>query len=163
MKRAGVAIAAMLALAAGRAEIVDRIVALVGRDVITWSDLEREARLEAYFNGRPAPAAANAKTAEYRDVLERLIDQRLAGRELDQGKFPAPDDAQARKRLAQLQAGLKGARPADYGLREQDLLEYTRRVERIDGFLKSRLQDRDVDAWLKELRGRARVRLIEDQ
>lgn len=176
MRRATITTAAILALAAlppaGRAEIVDRVMAVVGRDVITWSDLDREARLEAYFNGRPAPAAtqgvsSNQKPGEYREVLERLIEQRLAWREMDQSKVPLPDDGQVQKRLEQLQAGLKGApggvRPADYGLREQDLLDYARRAERIDRFLKTRLQDREIDSWLKELRARARVRVIEDQ
>ena len=168
------------AAASGRGEIIDRVVAVVGRQVITGSQVEREARLEAYFNGQPPPgaerpAAATRSTASetaagdssavsparpYADILQRLIDQRLIWYEMEQTKFPTPDDAEARKRLAQLEPSA-ARKPADYGLRESDLVEYARRVERLDRFLKLRLQERDVDDWLKGLRSRVRVRVME--
>ncbi len=153
----------LILLAAARGEIIDRVVAVVAREAVAWSDLDREARLEAYFNGKPAgtatpkPNDAGEPAPEYQAVLDRLIDQRLLQHEMDQVRFPVPDDAQAKKRLAELRPA--ATKPADYGLREPDLLEYARRIERADGFLKIRLQDRELDAWMKELRSRLGVKI----
>jgi hypothetical protein len=150
-----------------RADIIDRVVAVVGNQAVTWSEVEREARLEAYCNGQPPPAAPSGRSPEYRALLERVIEQRLIQREMDQTKFPPADDAQAKKRLQQLRPA--GADAAKYGLREQDLLEYARRIENVDRFLALRFQgtrqaaDSELDAWLKDLRSRVGVRILEEE
>ncbi len=151
---------------AGRAEIIDGVAAVLGKQVVTESEVDKEARLEAYFNGHP-PASATA--ASRRETLERLIDQRLIQRTMDQIKFPSADDAQARKRLEAM--GPVAAKPSDYGLRDQDLLNYARRIEDIDRFLKLRFNlsgpdrkdDPEIDHWLKEVRARLGVRVTEPE
>jgi hypothetical protein len=142
-----------------RGEIIDRVVAAVGRRVITRSDVQREAQLEAYFDGRP-PAPAG----EHRETLERLLRQHLIQHEMDQLAFPLPDPTQVKKRLAAMRPA--GRNPADYGLNEQDLLEYAGRVDRTDRFLNLRFggqEDREIEERLKELRSRLRVRIIETE
>lgn len=62
-----------LCLCLGRAEILDRIVAIVGDQEITASDVDRQLRLEALFSGRQV----RDDEASRRQATERLIDQTL--------------------------------------------------------------------------------------
>ncbi len=169
-----------------RGEIIDRVAAIVGRQMITWSEVQREARLEAYFNGSPAPGRLADESPEYREVLERLIEQRLIRQEMDQARFPEADDSEAKEWLGHL-GGVR-AKPADYGLREADLLEYGRRLARTDKFLELRFnrsvtslvggqaapapalapapaneEQHEIDHWLKDLRARLGVRILQPE
>ena len=140
-------------LALGRAEIIDRVVAVVGSEPITWSDVVKEARLEAYFNGQPPPDPK----ADQRQALQRLIQQRLIRHEIKLAKLPPPEEAEVKTTLEGL--GPVSAKPAAYSLNEQDPADYARRVAEINSFLKQRFRndDREIDGWLKELRTRIRV------
>ncbi len=194
-----------------RAEIIDRIAAVVGRQVVTESDVQREARLEAYFDGQPPPGALTPQTPQYRQVLERLIRQQLIQYEMDQTRFPSVDAAQAKKQL-QAMNPVQG-KPGDYNLKEQDLIDYARRLANVARFLELRFgtldagskpsaipeeqletyyrdvflpslarkenssvpslndvrgeieqtlrRETEIDAWLKELRSRVGVRIME--
>ena len=65
-------------LAPLRAEIVDRIVAVVGGRVITWSDLAREARYQAFLKGQPQPSWEQLQSkVMVQPILSRLMDQSL--------------------------------------------------------------------------------------
>ena len=74
-----------------RAEIVDRIVATVARQVITLSDLRLQYRLECFVSGKDLGTMDDAKTSE---LLDRLVDQALIRREMGENTFPpaAPED-----------------------------------------------------------------------
>lgn len=79
-------LAALLAVPAARAEIIDRIAASVGNLVITASDLDRQIRVAAFLDRtRPdfSPAARRA-------MAERMVDQKLILRELDNSRYPPP-------------------------------------------------------------------------
>jgi len=164
----------------GRAEIIDRVAAIVGRHMITWSEVQREAKLEAYFNRQPAPQRLPDESPEYREVLERLIEQRMIQHEMDQARFPESDDSDAKEWLKRL--GTISAKPADYGLREADLLEYGRRLARTDRFLEVRFsrsltslapgaeapaspneEQHEIEHWLKDLRARLGVRILQPE
>lgn len=123
MKRAILIFVLLLAGPGGRparGEIIDRVAAVVGRQAITRSEVEREARLEAFFSGRPPDGgAAN------RQILERLIRQQLVRQETQQTTLPSADDAQVKKWLEEMRP--PAAEPGAYGLQEKDLFDYARR------------------------------------
>jgi len=196
MRRAFVALALASAV---RGEIIDRVAAIVGRDVITQSDAEREARLEAYF-GRGRAAA--------KEVLERLIEQRLVFQEMELTSAPEVTDGEVKQWFAEMKGG--GSHAAGNGLVEADLAEYARRQIQVEKLidlrfrtgqqvseeeLKKYYQERvrpamqregvkeippleavrdkvekaalegkvtqAVDEWLRELRRRTRVKIVE--
>jgi hypothetical protein len=82
-------------LAAGLlgAEIIDRIVATVGHEVITQAQLSEELRVTAFINGAPMDNSA----ASQRQAAERLVEQALVRREMELSRYPLPkpDDVEA--------------------------------------------------------------------
>jgi len=71
------------------AEIIDRIAASVATRVITTSDVEREIRITAFLNGvKPDFSPANKRA-----TIDRMIEQRLVERELENGRYPTPQPA----------------------------------------------------------------------
>jgi hypothetical protein len=75
-----------------RAEVVDRVMAVVGTVVVTLSDV----RAAEAFGLTPGPAPA--------DVLAALIDRELMLGEVDRYAAPDPESAVLDRRLAQIQA-----------------------------------------------------------
>ncbi len=67
------------------AEIIDKVVAVVGEGVITASEVEEQLRLQALFNQVPVDLSKEKR----RDTLTNLIDIRLVEREVIAKKFPA--------------------------------------------------------------------------
>ena len=68
------------------AEIIDRIAVSVGNQAITTSDLDREIRVTAFLNRNEpdfSPAARHS-------TADRMVEQRLILRELDNSRYPAP-------------------------------------------------------------------------
>ena len=61
-----------------RAEILDKVVAVVGKNVITLSEVAQQLRLESFINQRPADNSAQARSL----ALRRLIDQNLISQEM---------------------------------------------------------------------------------
>ncbi len=69
-----------------KADIVDKILVTVGKQVITLSDVRLQSRLEGFFSAKdPAPVDEKKMTV----LLDRLIDQALIRREMGEGAFPA--------------------------------------------------------------------------
>jgi hypothetical protein len=67
-------------------EIIDRIAVSVGNQAITTSDLDREIRIEAFLNrSQPDFSPASRHT-----TADRLVEQRLIQRELDNSRYPPP-------------------------------------------------------------------------
>jgi len=62
-------------VSATHAEVLDRVVASIGKVAITWSDVEREYRLERFLDGQWPPPAADTKSLDM--ARERLTYQRL--------------------------------------------------------------------------------------
>jgi len=116
----------LLALApAARAELIDRIAVSVGNRVITESDLQRQIRVIAFQNGdKPDFSAANKHA-----VAEKMIDQKLIERELENARYPMPDAADLAPAIAEFkkthypdEAAFQRAL-AEYHINEQDLLD----------------------------------------
>lgn len=126
------------------AEIIDRVAAIVGRQVITQSEVEREARLEKFFG---------APSSDPKQVLERLIHQRLVFQELEQTALPDLTTEEFQQWLATTQPA--GADPTAHGLKPPDLAEYGRRQLQIEKFLDLRFKtgfqvsEQEVEAYYK--------------
>lgn len=128
----------LLAAAPAGAEIIDGVAAVVGRRVITFSDIRRQVRVEAFFGRRPAPETAARLDPETRPALERLIEWRLIRQEMDAIDFPSASDEDAGKWLAE-KLDAPGD-PAAHGLTRQDLVEFARRQLDFEQFVELRFK-----------------------
>jgi hypothetical protein len=70
--------------AAGRAEVVDRVVASVGKQVVTLSDVQREQRMVCYLNEGDALVTAPERI---RELAGKLVDRILIRQEMEGGAF----------------------------------------------------------------------------
>ena len=137
---------AALAAWTGRAEIVDRIVAVAGNRVITWSDLEREACYRAFLANEAPPGPEELARAEVRDpILTRLIDQRLLEQDRDMLPFIPPDGSETDRKLDDLRK--RYASPEAYRqaltrarLSEAELLARVERETNLMAFVDRRLR-----------------------
>jgi hypothetical protein len=68
------------------AEIIDRIAVSVGNQAITTSDLDREIRVTAFLNR----AQPDFSPAGRRKTADRMVEQRLILRELENSRYPEP-------------------------------------------------------------------------
>ena len=114
---------ALLAAAAIGAETVDRIAVSVGNLVITTSELERQIRTTAFLNGKPPDFSPASKRA----TADRMVEQMLIRRELENGRYPLPSAGEIEPVLEKFVRDNFGS-AADYqkalvatGLSEQDL------------------------------------------
>ena len=110
---------------AGRAEIVDRTVVTVGRQVITELELEEEIRVTAFFNQTPD----TEDIAKRREAAGRLVQQLFVAREMRLSHYPPPGETDVEKALDQVrevyanQNEFQGAL-ARYGLNEDILRKH---------------------------------------
>lgn len=144
--------------AAARAEIVDRMVAVAGDRVITWSDLVAEARYQAFLGNEEPPGAEELARPEIRElILTRLIERRLLEQDRDVLPFVPPDDSETDQKLDELR--LKFPSLAAYRqalmrarLSEADLRERLERETNIMAFVDLRLRPQvRLDALETEL------------
>jgi SurA N-terminal domain len=71
-------------------EIIDRIAVSVGNQAITVSELDREIRVTAFLN-RTQP---DFSPAARRTAADRMVEQRLILRELENAHYPSPADSE---------------------------------------------------------------------
>lgn len=93
-----VALLLVLLAALAPAEMLDRVVARVGKDAITESTLRRHLRMEAFFAGTAPELGPEAR----RKAAERLIDQILIRRELELNRFAPPSSADVETQIGEL-------------------------------------------------------------
>ncbi len=132
-----VAAMAVTALGAGRAsaEVIDRILAIVGGQVVTLSD----AAVALVVGIADARGAADpVETA-----MNALIERRLVLAEVDRYALPEPAEATVDRKLADLCAGLAARVPeaetlARIGLDDERLREIARNDVRIAVYLEQR-------------------------
>lgn len=138
--------------ASARAGLVDRIVAILDRDVITLSEAEEARRLDELRTGAPAPPLV--------DVVETLVETRLVEREVERfGAEPVPealvDDAEARLResfpsVAAFEEALR-----ERGLEEETLRDLLRRQLAVNAYLERRFRaltyvtDEEVERYVE--------------
>lgn len=120
----GVIAVGLLAFAA-RAEIIDRIAVSVGNRVITQSDLERQIRVIAFQNG----VKPDFSTANKHAVADKMIEQKLIQKELENSRYPLPTPADLQPAIDDFKKAHFPDRSSyekalnEYGITEQDLLD----------------------------------------
>ena len=129
-----------------RAEIVDRVLAVAGNRVITWSDMLAEARYQAFLLGQEPPASSELERKEAREpMLSRLIDQRLLEQERDALPLFSPDEGEAKRRLEEIQRRFPSVDAyrqalARYRITEAELRERLAREANLMAFIERRLR-----------------------
>lgn len=85
--------AALLLSCVLAAETVDRIAVVVGKTVITESEVDDALRITAFLNGEPV----DLSPAKRRAAAERLVDQELLRKEMEASRFamPSPTEVDA--------------------------------------------------------------------
>ena len=89
--------------AAARSEIIDRIAASVGKQVLTESQVTEEIRVTALLDVKPADWSAENRTR----TLSRLVDQMLIRREIEATRFQEAPLEEGLKLLEQLKTAMK--------------------------------------------------------
>ena len=124
--RLATAILLVVATAGGaRSEVIDRIVATVGRQVITESEIRKQTRITQFLND----ADVDPGPAELRKTTDRLVEQELLRQEMTASRFPMPGLVEAQRALEKLKAeSFKSAEEYQsaltrYGIREEELKE----------------------------------------
>lgn len=139
LRPAAVTIAAALSIAGLRAEIVDRIAAIVDLEAVTASEVETELRLAAMLNREVLDLATESSD----DALQRLIDRKLILQDLAVTPFLLVQPAETERQLGLLrEETYRGGRDfkaalAHYGLTEADcksFIEETIAFERYVAF-----------------------------
>ncbi len=109
-----------------QSQVVDRMVAVVNRQIIMQSELEQVARVESLLAGRPLDQLTGA---EMRDVLKRMIDQDLLQQQITQSAVPEPTAEEIAAQLHDARSQIPGAESdakwqeilAAYEVSEQDV------------------------------------------
>jgi hypothetical protein len=83
-------------IAIASAAVVDRIAVVVGKTVITESEVIEEVRMTDFLNRRPLDLSPAARRA----AAERLVDQQLIRTEMTTGSYPMPSDSEAAEMFA---------------------------------------------------------------
>jgi hypothetical protein len=108
------------------AAVIDRIAVVVGRSVMSESEVLREVRLTDFLNRQPLDLSPTARRA----AANSLVDQQLIRNEMTTGHYPMPSDAEAADIMrnfraenypddAQFRATLQ-----KYGLTEDDVKQH---------------------------------------
>ncbi len=99
----------LVVAAAGQAQVVvDRMAAVVNKQVIMESELDQEMRLEALLEGQP-PAGARLGTPEALHVLDQMVDRALLEQTIRQSDVPSPSPDEVAQRLKDIRARIPGA------------------------------------------------------
>lgn len=138
MKRLALAVfMALLAPAPATAEIIDRIAAVVDRDVITLSEVEQIATL-----GAIPRQAGESDTAYYRRILDSMIAQTLRYRDVERfGAEDVPPDA-IESRLREIAARFPSEEAFNRALASTELT-----LDELRTVVKRQLQ---VEAYINE-------------
>ncbi len=180
-------VALLLSVNLWGAEVLDRIAVVVGKNVITESEVLREIRLTAFLEGETLDFTPAAK----RKAAERLVEQELIRGEMQASRYPEPERNEAKEMLSQIQRRFRTAEQYQvgidqYGLTQEDLDNHLRWQLAALRFTEIRFQpalmaqsarekppsqfvgegesqtsnngvDQLLDAWLKDARSRLEI------
>jgi SurA N-terminal domain len=183
MRRMAIAFSAAWLWGAG---VVDRVAVTVGNQVITESEVVREARLGELMNGRPPDVGTEARRA----AANRLVDQQLLRNEMEIVNYEKPKPQEVDAMLQQFRrehyptpAAYQAALQR-YGVTENELKQYLEWQLRVMRFTDQRFGagvgltapgqqqsadraandasreeavDQQLDAWLKQHRASTKI------
>jgi hypothetical protein len=163
---------------------------VVGKTVITESEVLQEVRLTEFLNGQPL----NLGPQPRREAAERLVDQQLIRNEMEIGNYPKPSPAESQGVLQQFQKDHYPA-PAEfqsaltkYGITAEQLQQHlvwqlaaihftdlrfpgnlaspaetgANRTAPSSGADGQSASDQQMDAWLKDARGQLRIQFKQE-
>lgn len=107
-----------------RAEVIDRIAIIVGRQVITTSQIDVEVRVTAFLSGQSKPDLTDTLK---REAAARLIEQTLVRREIELTRFPTPKPEETKPLFEQamrIHGDNFAAALREAGLSEDDLNQH---------------------------------------
>lgn len=147
-------------------EVIDRIMAVVGQQPITLSDVTGALQFQLV----EVPAGSADRTGE---ALDRLIDRSLMLTEVDRFQPPEPDASEIAARIDRMEA--RAGSPAAFeksltvtGLTRDQLRQFVRDNLRITTYLNRRFgavldpreRESAIAAWIAELRRRAQLTVL---
>ena len=159
---------ALLLLPAGgfAGEVIDGVIATVGREPILQSDWDDAARFEAFMQQKPlAMVTENERVS----ALQRLIDRHLLELQMnDRGSF-APSRDELRLNLSKLRAQVPAAKDdagwqavlVSYNLTERQLEDHLRTEMQMMNFIEVRLRS-TVHVQPEEVEAYYRAQLLPD-
>ena len=133
----------LLLIAAAPAEVVDRTIAVVNHQLLTWSDLDEQMRFESLENGR-APQAMGE--SERRAAFDHLLQDRML-RDQMQAVAPATE-TEIGARIMEIRSGWKlekdddgwAATLARYGMTSEELRHMVARQIEVLNFVTFRVR-----------------------
>jgi len=148
------------------ADVIDRIMAVVGNQPITLSEVTAATQFELV----QVPAGTTDPTGY---ALDRLIDRSLMLVEVDRFQPPEPDDSEITSRIDRLRARLGSAAAFDQalamtGTTEERLRRVVRDNLRMQIYVNQRFgtildpveHEESIAAWVAELRRRAQITVL---
>jgi hypothetical protein len=97
--RLGVLVCTLLFSVVSPAAVVDRVAVVVGKTVITESEVLQEVGLTEFLNGQPLELGPQQR----REAAERLVDQQLIRNEMEIGNYPQPSPTESQAVLQKFQ------------------------------------------------------------
>lgn len=129
----------LLALPLARAQdVVDRMAAVVNKQVILESEVDQEMRVEMLLQSRPLSSEAQPST-DRQNVLDHLIDQRLLEQQVVHQELLDPAPEELEEQMKQVRHQIPGAVTDEgwkrllisYGLTEEDVEQHVTTEFRI--------------------------------
>jgi hypothetical protein len=105
------------------AAIVDRMAVIVGQQTITQLQLDEEIRVTALLNQRPVARDAETRRA----AADRLVEQLLIRREMEQSRYPLPSEQEVNQYVEQIRTQNGGQAGLAKALATHDVTESTLR------------------------------------
>lgn len=87
------------------AEVVDRVAVTIRNQVITELEIDEELRVAALLNHKPLHDDLQSR----RDAADRLVEQFLIRRDIQESAYPAPDQADVDSYIAQVEEDFGGS------------------------------------------------------
>jgi peptidyl-prolyl cis-trans isomerase SurA len=144
-----------------RAVIVERVVAVIGERPLLWSELVHRAaatRIQIRLQTRDANVVSVQEQEMYKELLERMIDDRLEEQQADRAHISvSPEEIDRGIANIAAQAQTQQARPVTV----QDVLGEIHRRGMSDQDFRDEIRRQILEGKLIELRVRPRVRITE--
>lgn len=154
--------AVLLGLSApAHAIVVERVVAVIGERPVLWTELLRRAapsRIQIRMQTRDANVISVQEQEMYKELLDRMIDDRLEEQQADRAHITVSSD-EVDRGIANIAAQAEGQQGRPVSI--QDVLAEVRRRGMTDQDFRDEIRRQILEGKLIELRVRPRVRVTD--
>jgi len=161
---AAAAMAALLAISgAARATIVERVVAVVGDRPILWTELLRRAqsgRIQIRMQTRDANIIGVQEQEMYKELLERMVDDRMEEVQAEKAHITVPPD-EIDRGIANIAAQAQAQQ--GHTITPADILEEVARRGMSESEFRDEIRRQILEGKLIELRVRPRVHVTDQE